>query len=488
MTVARVTTLAVPTRGRTAALRRCLRSYAANLAAHGRDTRLVLFDDSDEPVVRAANLDVLRRVAREAGVAAWYSGPDDRLRAARALARATGAPPRLLEFALTNPRRGVAPGGQRNALLLETAGQSCVTVDDDTRCAVGRSPDALLGVATATTADFEASFLPRDWRHRPPVAFADMDLVGLHEDRLGCAVPSAAGRPARVVTSALGYVGDSGMDSPALHLLLPPPALARLFVEVEHHGRIWRTGQLLRVAPRETIATRGVCMAGCLGLDNRDGLPPFLPVLRNEDGVFGRLLDAAFPDARIAMLPWVLDHRRPGRARPAVDGPPLGVAGAGEILGMLVGTWPGSLRNDWRERLPAIGQQLLTLAARPASLFQLLVDTQRRACSLLERMLERRLAEQTNAPRAWREDLVRQLAGLRRTRTRPESALPHDLGTGAGRPTLRRLTALLENTGELLAAWPALWAQAARGAPLHIALPVEGATGRATRNSRRRAR
>ena len=56
------------------------------------------------------------------------------------------------------------------------------------------------------------------------------------------------------------------------------------------------------------------------GLDNRLALPPFMPVLRNGDGVFAQVLKACQPRHLIAHLPVAALHL-PGEQRASVESP-----------------------------------------------------------------------------------------------------------------------------------------------------------------------
>jgi hypothetical protein len=506
-----VATLGIPTRNRHEALRLCLGTYADNLAAHGRAARLVVFDDSDEPATREANRAALRAAAGAERVRAFYSGPAERLRFARHLARRTGAPARVVESALLNRSRLFGPGALRNALLLDTAGQLGVMADDDTRCAVGRYPAARAGTALAAAFDFEVTFLPRGWEAHPPVAFADVDFLALHEELLGRPVPACVpsgtalvngwgtgpgpdGRVGEpwVVTSSLGYVGHSGMESPGLHLLLGGERLEGLFRQVRRHGPVWRSAQLLRTVAQAVIAERGVCMSGSLGFDNRRGLPPFLPVFRNEDCAFGRMLDATLPGGRVGYLPWVVHHERP-KGRSPLRNPEASVLGrpdTGEVVSYLVGLWPRSLRREWDERLASLGRWFKDLSAiGPEPLLEVLALGQARALAALARMLERQLTDHPEAPAVWRQDLERQLGRLRRTMADRQAVLPYDLpGSGAPAERIVTLRRVLEAFGELCLAWPALWAEAASRS-LPVALPVPARAGSRVRGaSRRRTR
>ena len=67
------------------------------------------------------------------------------------------------------------------------------------------------------------------------------------------------------------------------------------------------------IADRPTLTHHLGCMAYCVAIDNSDLLPPFLPWVRNEDGVFGALIEALMPKTVSADLPWGVVHDSPGR-------------------------------------------------------------------------------------------------------------------------------------------------------------------------------
>ena len=64
-------------------------------------------------------------------------------------------------------------------------------------------------------------------------------------------------------------------------------------------------GSWMRVVTRPTITDSGYCMALNLGLDNRHLLPPFLPVQRNQDGVFAAVLTLCGSGCT-GFLPWMV--------------------------------------------------------------------------------------------------------------------------------------------------------------------------------------
>ena len=55
-------------------------------------------------------------------------------------------------------------------------------------------------------------------------------------------------------------------------------------------------------------------MTTFFGFDNRLLLPPFFPVQRNADGIFGLVLQKCVDGSRVAFLPSVLLHAPAGSA------------------------------------------------------------------------------------------------------------------------------------------------------------------------------
>ncbi len=55
------------------------------------------------------------------------------------------------------------------------------------------------------------------------------------------------------------------------------------------------------------------CVTMCAGMDNRDLLPPFFPICRNEDGIFGYMLGRCVDETYAGHLPWAIEHSPVGQ-------------------------------------------------------------------------------------------------------------------------------------------------------------------------------
>ena len=127
-----ISAIGIPTRNRVGSVLAALRSYHTNASMHGRRVRFVVADSSSAPDQErlASALDVLRKdidIEVEHLDEAW------RANLIRTLADETDCSPDVLRFALYGCETcGTNYGANRNALLLATAGELSVHVDDDT--------------------------------------------------------------------------------------------------------------------------------------------------------------------------------------------------------------------------------------------------------------------------------------------------------------------------------------------------------------------
>jgi hypothetical protein len=310
------------------------------------------------------------------------------------------------------------------------------------------------------------------------------DLLALHEQLLGrspgqlLSSPAAAAgldvEPAgasfvrklrsgagAVRVTAAGVAGDSGMGSPAYLLGLGGASRARLLSSERGYRDALARRRLLRAVTRPTVCEGAFCMALNLGLDNRQLLPPFLPVQRNQDGVFAAVLRACFGDAYFGFLPWVLLHQPPApRAFAAADrwrsaariptGQVIEVLIRSAAAGPAPAGSPGALR--------ALGRALARLASLPPEAFQEHVrlhlwDQVARQALQLEKLL----LSAGHQPGFWADDVRQFLAAWREALPGADVCAPPDLAgqppAGAAPERLRRLALRF---GQLLQHWPDL--------------------------------
>jgi hypothetical protein len=152
-------------------------------------------DDSDSQQSRAANLANLREVESRFGGRVWYCATSEREEYLNRLAAYSGVAPALLRFAILGPELRVSTriGSCRNTLLLHTVGNTFLSVDDDTICNVGRSPDYREGITFTEKADPTTfRFYETNEQAATAVTFEPADILGLHEMLLGKTVSNLA--------------------------------------------------------------------------------------------------------------------------------------------------------------------------------------------------------------------------------------------------------------------------------------------------------
>jgi hypothetical protein len=327
-----IASIGITTRNRLGVLRRGLVSHFENRRRYERSTDYVILDDVTDVESEKRTRAQLLSLRREFAVPIRYAGRSDRRRFAAALVQESGAPADLVEFALFGlPGCPLTTGGARNGLLLATAGDRFVMVDDDSVCRIGECPAREQGIALNSRRDPTEFWFFADPRSTlNETAFVDADFLALHEPMLGrsfgeCVSEAPdfdsfdmqAAEPAfdrrlrlwggQVRATMAGVLGDSGIGATG-YLFVDAASQKRLTRSEAHYLAAVRSRQILRCARRTTISEGASCVAVNLGLDNRSLLPPFIPVQRNSDGLFARVLRLCFRDGYLGHLPWVVLH------------------------------------------------------------------------------------------------------------------------------------------------------------------------------------
>jgi hypothetical protein len=486
--------IAIPTRARPAQLARCVQSFASRLRRHDRNLEIQVFDNSadDDSRRQLQGLDIGSRCVR-------YAGPDRKRAYAADLCERAGVDPATVEFALFDPEGvGRAIGANRNAALLDNAGGAFYTADDDTLAETAPVPGSLDELAIGSLPPpMENWFYDR----RPAEHDPDTDVIAPHDRLLGKSVGACVRQAAgdvdlrrldarhlsalgdgkgRVRVSATGYLGDSGTADVTVYLRAEGESLTRLLAGQPGYRRAFESRQVLSGVTRTTITRAGGFRACGFALDHSVVLPPFLPVLYGQIGLFGVTLAAVCPEDWIGFAPWVLAHAPSPRENTAdqIVRQAEGVGFAELVEVALYGAPAAGAFSGARSRLHAVGTHLIELADAPPSDAwnwlheQLLVVAGRRVLAMEASIASRPTHE------AWARDVSAYAAALDDASAEPDYPVPVDLGRRED-PDRARETALrlLRRFGELLVAWPALFDAAVEyrrdGHRLATALEVE---------------
>jgi hypothetical protein len=367
----RISTLGIMTSDREPTLLRCIRSFAANALEHNREPNFAVYDDAPH---RSA-LEAIRTFKQEHGTKLLYAGADEK-RAFIAAAEKAGVPPHVLHFCLFGEGDAKpTTGANRNAFLLDTAGELAFSADDDTLCQIYRPSPRSEEVVVESRDTFMESFRSYgDFESAAQSAVPEYrDILALHEsvlnggpssileriermpdDRFSSAirdpwiVDSGSRGDARLVLSLNGSLGDSG-SATAAHLLSLAGKSRDLMLRNEAMFQATLTNRYTVKSVPEVVVRRPFkIMSMFYGINNRFLVPPFFPLFRQQDALFGLMTSACVRGACIGYLPWMLVHRPDDERSYA----PM-ESGIGEI-------WPKDLILHCLDELPAVDAPLST--------------------------------------------------------------------------------------------------------------------------------
>jgi hypothetical protein len=489
-----LSTIVIPTRDRVPLLRRAISGYAENCARHGRRADFVVADDSAGLGTRRDCLAMLGQLSRHLDIDIFYAGTKEKSAFISRLASAGGIPGEVVRFACLPGRgSGVTVGANRNALLLDTAGERILSVDDDTVCKVAVPPGRAEGIDLHSGGNpLELWFFQDREEALTAVRYAEEDVLGRHGHYLGAApAPAlAAAGPesfrhcdpallrrvraadSRIRVTANGVTGDCGWDNPDFHLFQDGATFARLVSSPDGFRVARVTREMVQAVTRTTITAGGdPKFAMCMGLDNTDLLPPFLPAGRAEEVAFGAILTACFSHVYAAHLPMLVQHDPAARKRFPAEG--MFTISPGSWLQSCIAQFDAGLAASPATRLPRLGHFLTDLGQLPDRAFdefaRLIAWT---SMGGLIGSLEDRLAGPEPVPAYWAREARQFIARARRNALAPAEEWYASVG---GREALKQL---LQQFGQVLIWWPAIAgaARELRAAGDRLALPLRDAS------------
>ncbi|MDW8283751.1 MAG: hypothetical protein RMK29_18770 [Myxococcales bacterium] len=491
----------IVTRDRLPSLLACLHSLLDNLATAGRHPEIVIMDDSPGPRARERTLAALKDLSRTRGVRLRYAGPPEKEAYAARLAQRAGLPEAVARFALRDDRGlSRACGANHNALLLDQVGRLFLSLDDDVLCRPVRLSHPQHDLRFTSVSDpTQFAFFRNPSETHARTRDIELDVLGDHERLLGRGLGDlldATGPCGRIDLSTLedsfvraltptarvrltlhGLCGDSGMGSPAAYLALRGDSRARLLRSEQDYRAYCTSRQVLRGVSCPTVTDSAFLMAPVLGHDARDLLPPYFPVLRNNDGIFGAAVRLTLPDAYVGHLPYALRHEPP---EPRAFPPDALWSGAGQVhIFEVVLCCMASLRPPVRTpglRLQALGQRLCDLGALSLPAFEAeLAPMLLRLVGQRAEQLEACLRDHGGEPAWWAADVQRHLDRLRHRAVAPDFLVPVDLHPHPPEQARQLGRDLVRCYGELLLGWPALWAaaQALRAEGIRPSCPLD---------------
>jgi hypothetical protein len=473
-----ISTIGFVTCDRTPALTRSVESAIDNAIRSGRNPEFVVMDDSDEDNGEL-NRQAMEALANASSMDLLYAGRREKEAFARLLTSRSQAPPEVVRFALFDPENcKYTVGANRNALLLDQVGSLILSLDDDVMCQTLDSPSPGSGVHFSSRHWQDFWFYPDRESALRDARFVEKDVLGAHEDFLGrgigdviCAQPAEIDGPGigaqllrssvsgngKILVTLPGVVGDSGMAYSWPFLMAGGETHSRLTASEACYRSALASKEVLKVSDRPTFDVSGLCMTTSIGLDNRDLLPPFMPVYRNEDGIFGAVLARYFDEEYSVHLPWAALHdAETGRSYwPTSAFFPPHVC---DVLPTCIEAHAKPASRSRARRLESLGHYLSELGSLPFPEFerQMRLFASQQLSNLIVK-LENALHEHADAPAYWTSGVKQTIESFQNAISNPDPAQAvrsHGKEAPAG---LQRLSQrLVRRYGELLCAWPSL--------------------------------
>lgn len=477
--------VAIVTADRPAALRHSVPAVVDHAKCQGTSVSVLVVDGSASAEARRANVAAVACLCRNPDCETTYLGPREAARI-RGRLRAAGMTrqPALL--------RGLTPGSigaNRNLALLLLAGRDFVFVDDDVHVETWSLPKRAPGMLLGGHGEMrEITFFQSRAAAVHALASAPVNVLAEHERWLGAPLAHApalargpvdvqpacphmlaqlqAGARGCIRVTLAGLAGDSGTYCPYA-IALQSEAVRATYGSSREIWNLAVTSREVRRIARQYVVTHDPhCMAYCTGLSNRRLLPPFAPVGRNEDGVFGHLLAFADPDALFIHLPYGIVHdsdRTPAYRKgymPSVT--QTRVCELVEELIRIAGS--STFAESPADRLVRLGRMFGDAGRmKRAAFVSFVVDlTLGRLCRRLAN-LDEVLSAEPGLPVYIRSALDQYRTAFIHSVRRREFFVPIEFrAAGSIEAGYRALQAHLRDFGELLEAWPVLWAFAAK--------------------------
>jgi hypothetical protein len=374
-------------------------------------------------------------------------------------------------------------GVARNFSLLLSAGRPLVVFDDDTLCESWALPSQREGIDFSDGQPEVVFYENHDaWRsdmqrlgHDPvaahlrclgltvPEALSTLGQTRLDPEALRLATPGSVQRlhrGSRVLVTECGSLGDSGTGDNRWLATVPPISLERLLrqpgllAQAQRQRRCW----LGRERPTFSGSHN---FSQVTGIDNRGLLPPYFPITRGEDQLFGRSIRYLYPDSAALEYAWAVPHLPiPERNWSATDNsfdPPNRFPGL--LLFGLLERPSDCLATDPGRRLAHLAAATEDLAGgSDAALLRRFVDRQHAYRAALLRQLKQQLETAPEDASEWRHYLE---TAISQAQSSSPGSLRLDQLQGKGTPATGRAVlelwrGLFAGYGQALRAWPAM--------------------------------
>ena len=315
------------------AVRRLLDSMlrAGNLT---RQDALFLVDDSKDAANREANREAVATFNLTSARDMYYVGTDAQDALMQGLIDAGPQHEAGIRFLIDPERwRGRNTYGRARTLcLLLSVGYRAIVMDDDTLCQAVLPPvPRKEGIGISSIGGREATFYPDRETLLASTRPADFDPLTGHAAVLGRPLGQAIGilgggplqasqlqgcnaamtnvlrADSPILITQCGAWGDPGTGSAHWVISMDEDTIDRL-ATAPHGMAAAMENRVSWLGTTRPQITKMASMSQVTGLDNSALLPPYFPIFRGEDQLFGAMVEALFHRAASVEYPWAVPH------------------------------------------------------------------------------------------------------------------------------------------------------------------------------------
>lgn len=294
--------------------------------------RLYVIDDSRKPDNISQNRKVVEKLSPGIDTEVHYFGQDEQKHLIESLVAKLPEHEQDIRFLIDQSRwrEHWTSGLSRNLALFLSCGHRLVMLDDDTLCDVFDPPQPNPNISFSDTPR-EADFFTNEQEWAYLHQAINPDPIKRHMQCLGLSFSEALHTLGENHLKSAGFgnatalqVSELEADSPVLvtecgslgcpgstqNTWLPDmaPRSLKQMLKSERKTtnalttrKVWSGRNHPHFSPRPN-------MSPITGFDNRQMLPPYLPIMRSEDRLFGNMLDFIFPASVTLDYPWAVPH------------------------------------------------------------------------------------------------------------------------------------------------------------------------------------
>jgi hypothetical protein len=441
-----------------------------------------VIDDSRQADSQTRNRSVVEAFNQEHGTQISYFGPEEQAQFQQQLESSLPGQRAAIDFLIGRYQieQTASYGRTRNLALLLSVGRQLVLLDDDI-IYHRHLPPAVEAGARISPRPRDAEFYSNneEWERFASTnttdpasefasllgctleqALATLELKQLPQERLTELMPidlPVVQKDAQILAAGCGTFGDPGMASNGWLYEVSPAARNSLlrseafYQEARSRRNIWSGRHAVNFSPRFVLLSQ------MTGVDNRELLPPYFPLFRNEDFLFGENLQFLHPNSLMVDFPWALPHL-PLEERQWNKGSisrPMNYGMLAFTADYLASTRSAYQSTDPSVRLQALSHHFIDLGTLDdASLGELIKHETCGLQSARVQRLDKILREFPGAPDYWAEDVREAIAANQRGLLEAQDdPFPHCLKDVPKDQRLQHARGLWEKFGQSLSAW-----------------------------------